>query len=151
MAEALAVGASVITILQTADRIIDMCKFYISTMRDAPSDLRAILFEASTLKIILKNLKFLGKCKGNVSAVINDLCGADGPVEGCLRSVQKLEELFPPDHLHLQLQKRSKKQKIKSTLTSLAWPLKQTKARKLLDDIVRYKSTITLALTTESL
>lgn len=151
MAEAIAIGASVIAILQVSDRIMGACKFYISSARDAPSDLRAILLEASALKTVFENLKFLSACKGPCSTMISSLHGADGPIDGCLRSVQELEGLFPPDSISIKWQGWSKRKNLKATLTSLAWPLKETKARKLLDDILRYKSTITLALTTESL
>ncbi|KAL8791173.1 MAG: hypothetical protein Q9195_006012 [Heterodermia aff. obscurata] len=150
MAEVLAVGASVIAIIQVADRIIGTCKSYISSVRDAPSDLRTILLEISALKTVVENIKFLNSCDSHGSPILDRLCGADGPIEGCLLSVNELAGLFPPDHAHMSEQSQSKRTKIKSTLVSLAWPLKETKARKLLDDILRYKSTITLALTTDT-
>ena len=151
MAEAIAIGASVIAIIQITDRIVGLCKFYIENVKDAPSDLRAILLETSTLKTIFENLKFLSACDGSYSTMASSLSGADGPIEGCLQSVTELEELFPSDSVHLKGQSRSKKRKLKSTLASLAWPLKETKARKLLDKIACYKSTINLALITESM
>ena len=150
MAEAIALGSSVIAILQITDRIIGICKYYIRTARDAPSDLRAILLETSVLKTTFENFQFLMECKGP-STMISSLCGTDGPVDGCRRSIKELESLFPKDPVDVNGQDRSKKRKLKSNLAALAWPLKETKARKLLDDILRYKSTITLALTTESL
>lgn len=151
MAEAVAVAASVIAIIQVADRIIGACKTYISSVRDAPSDLRVILLEISALKPVFENLKFLNSCHSPCSPMFDSLCGVDGPVEGCLSSVNELAALFPPDNAHIAGQGQSKRRKIKHNLVSLAWPLKQTKARKLLDDILRYKSTITLVLTTDTL
>ena len=151
MAEVIAFGASVIAIIQVADRIIGACKSYISSVRDAPSDLRAILLEIAALKTVLENLIFLNSCDSHRSPMLDSLCGADGPIEGCHSSVNELAGLFPPDESHTQGQGQSKRRKIKSTMVSLAWPLKETKARKLLDDILRYKSTITLALTTDTL
>ena len=151
MAEVIAFGASVIAIVQVADRIIGACKSYISSVRDAPSDLRAILVEISALKTVLENLTFLNSCDTPCSPMFNNLCGTDGPIEACLLSVNELAGLFPPDETDIQGQGQSKRRKIKSTMVALAWPLKETKARKLLDDILRYKSTITLALTTDTL
>ena len=151
MAEAIAVGASVIAIIQVADRIIGACKSYIRSVRDAPSDLRALLLEISALKTVFENLEFLESCDNYCSPLLNNLCGKDGPIEGCLRSVNELSGLFPSDTAHTEGQGQSKRRKIKSTMVSLAWPLKETKAQKLLDDILRYKSTITLVLTTDSL
>jgi hypothetical protein len=39
----LSLAASVIAIIQLADRIISVCKDYVTTVKDAPNDLRAIL------------------------------------------------------------------------------------------------------------
>jgi hypothetical protein len=151
MAEAIAVGASVIAIIQITDRIVGMCKFYIETARDAPADLRVILLETSMLKTIFENLNFLTACNSGVSTTVSTLSGEDGPVEGCRRSVTELEKLFPSDCIQTTGQSRSKKRKVKPMLAALAWPLKENKARKLLDEIMRYKTTITLAITTESM
>ena len=149
MAEVIAAGASIIAIIQIADRIIGLCKGYIEAARDAPSDLRLILIETSALKVILENLEFLTKCGGRVSAIALQMSGADGPIEGCLRAMTELEKLFPSDGVQTGGPNSSKRKKVKFVLTTLAWPLKQTKARKLLDEIMRYKSTISLALTSD--
>jgi hypothetical protein len=151
MAEVIAVGASVIAIIQVTDRIIALCKFYIETVRDAPSDLRAILMETSMLRTIFENLNFLTACNTGMSNIVSTLYGEGGPVEGCRRSITELEKLFPSDCIQTTGQSRSKKRKVKATLVALAWPLKENKARKLLDEVVRYKATIALALTTESM
>ncbi|KAK1993839.1 hypothetical protein LX36DRAFT_585550 [Colletotrichum falcatum] len=45
---------------------------------------------------------------------------------------------------------RSKRGRIKAILDTLAWLLKETKARRLLEDIARHTSTISLALTTDT-
>lgn len=151
MAEALAVGASVIAIIQISDRIIGLCKFYVETARDAPSDLRVILIETSALKTILENLNFLAACDGPDSPAARCISGADGPIEGCLRTVTELEKFFPSNSVWTEERKTSKRRKLNSVLTALAWPLKESKARKLLDEMMRYKTTIGLALTTNSM
>ena len=151
MAEAVAIGASVIAIIQIADRIIGLCKFYVETARDAPSDLRLILVETSALKTILENLNFLTACDGPDSTAARRVSGADGPIEGCFRTVTELEKLFPSNSILTRGRKSSKTRTLNSVLTALAWPLKESKARKLLDEMMRYKTTISLALTTKSM
>ena len=148
MAEAVAVGASVVAMIQIADRIIGLCKFYIETAWDAPSDLRVIFVETSALRTILENLNFLTACDGSDSTAARRISGADGPIEGCLRAVTELENLFPSD---LDRTRGSKKRKFNSVLVALAWPLKESKARKLLDEMMRCKTSISLALTTSSM
>jgi hypothetical protein len=149
--EVIAVGSSVIAIIQITDRIIGLCKFYIETARDAPSDLRVILLETSMLKTIFENLQFLIACSSEASAIVRSLAGKDGPIEGCWRSISELEKLFPSDSVQGMGKSRGKKRKVKAALATLAWPLKESKAKKLLDEITRYKMTISLALTTESM
>jgi hypothetical protein len=155
MAEALALGASVIAFLQLADRVIWLCKFYIETVRDAPNDLRIILMEISGLKAVLDTVSFLLHADpDSVSKVIWNLDGQDGPLSACRLSLGKLEKLFPADHPWQNGQgcqfKQQKVRKVSQILVTLAWPLQANKARALLDDILRHKATITLALSTES-
>lgn len=144
MAEVLALGASVIAIVQVADRIIGLCKFYIETARDAPSDLKTIFIETSAVKTTLESLEYLHK-HGGINSKANSI---GGPIEGCYQTLAALEKLFPDGGHKSTKGKKSKKTKLELTMTSLAWPLKETKARKLLDELVRYKTTINLALTT---
>lgn len=150
MAEIFAVGASVIAVIQIAERIRILCKSYMETVRDYPSDLRFILVETSMLKSVFGNLRFVTACNSGLSNTVSTLSSQDGPIEGCCQSVTKLEKLFLSDCIQNNGQNGSKKRKMKATLTALAWPLKANKARKLLDEITDYKTTITLALTTES-
>ena len=149
--EVIAVGPSVIAIIQITERIIGLCKFYIETAQDAPSDLRVILLEISTLKTIFENLQFLMACSSEASATVRSLAGHDGPIEGCSRSISELEKLFPSNYVQGMGKSQGKKRKVKMTLAALAWPFKESKAKKLLDEITRYKMTISLVLTTESM
>ena len=147
MAEAIAVGASVIAIIQAADRVIGLCKYYLEIARDAPSDLRSILVETSTLKTVLENLTFLMSCDDPTSTSYTMLLRDDGPIQGCQKTIGQLEGLLPTRPSQSAKPKSSKRRRVESVLTALAWPLKEEKARKLLHEISRYKSTLDLALT----
>lgn len=155
MAEVVALGASIIAIYQIAERVIGICKFYIETVRDAPSDLRKILVEMSALKTIFQDLEFLKGCDTKVAAVLERMTGSDGSIGACRQAAADIEKLFPQNYTstHGSKDKASKRAKVayKATLVALAWPLKASKAMKLLQDISMHKTTITLALTTDSL
>lgn len=148
MAEVLAFGASVIAIVQIADRIIRLYKFYIKTARDAPSDLRTILIETSTLRTVLESLQYLTKHDSASSTTAKNICGPNGPIEGCHQTLAALENLFPDDGSRPSQHRKTNRMRLVYILTSLAWPLKETRARKLLDELMRYKTTISLSLTT---
>jgi hypothetical protein len=149
MAEVIAVGASVIAIIQIADRLITLCKSYIEAVHNAPSDLRVILIETSTVKVILQNLQFLISCNSDL-LTLDGLSGGLGPIEGCRKAITELERLFPPEYAISQGDNGSKRRKARLALTALAWPLKQNKARELLREMIEYKTSINLALTIES-
>lgn len=140
MAELFGLAASVFATIQIADRVIGLCKHYIESVRDAPSDLRALLIEISTLKAILENVRFLIECSQDQST-LGSLDGDLGPIKECHRNILELEGLFPNEP----------KRKIQATIESLAWPLKQNKVNKIRQDIATNKHTITMAMTTDAL
>lgn len=146
MAELIAVAASVIAVVQIADRIIGVCRLYIQTVRDAPKDLRNILLEISTLRTIFENLEFLTSCDSKLSTTISGLLDEDGHLEACRRSMIELEKLFPPQSIQTTTGRR-----VGATLRALAWPLKENKAKRLSDEISHYKANSTLVMTVENM
>jgi hypothetical protein len=80
------------------------------------------------------------------------LGGEEGPVEGCLRAIKEIEALFPSIYsIPKESKSSSKRRKMQNVWAVLAWPFKEEKARKLLERLTQYKTTINLALSTESL
>ncbi|EXF76859.1 L-galactose dehydrogenase [Colletotrichum fioriniae PJ7] len=150
MTEAFGLAASVFATIQIADRVVSICKHYIETVRDAPSDLRTIFVECSSVGAVLQNVEFLLKFEELDSALRKALDGVAGPVGECHGAIEKLEKLIASDQNQAQGPPNSKRRKVQVTLGNLAWPLKETKARKLLQDVARCKTTISLALTATS-
>lgn len=135
--------ASIIATVQVADRVIGLCKRLLEATRDAPADIRLILVEVSTVKSILDNLNFLSSCSQGPTA-LDSLVGDGGPVEGCRRSIRELEGLLETDPFP------DSQSKTKAVLAVLSWAMKEAKAKKVLDQLREYKSTINLALASES-
>ena len=150
MADPLTIAALSIAVVQIADRVIGVCKFYIENAKDAPSDLNLILNETSTIQAILKNLEYFHDNDRLKTGVTSLLVRADGPIEGYRRTLAELEDLFPKDRAPSMVLKHSKKQKLDTVLTALAWPLKKNRVEKLLDDLGRHKVTMGLAVTADS-
>jgi len=148
VAETLGVVASIIAIVQISKTIISSCQLYIDAIDGAPSDLRVILIEVSTLKGIAKSLQYLTQPNVANSALLNQLTEVTGPIEGCKNALKELEGLFPPAAVSTK-NKGSKRRKLNTAAAALAWPLKAGKAKKLLQEIVQHKTTINLALTAE--
>jgi hypothetical protein len=148
VAETLGVVGSIIAIVQISKTIISLCQFYIDAVEGASSELRVILIEVSTLRAIAKSLQYLTRPDIANSALLDQLVAVTGPIEGCKKALKELEALFPPTAPPGNGQ-RSKRRKLNAAVTTLAWPLKSGKAKKLLQEIVQHKTTINLALTAE--
>ncbi|KAK0618870.1 hypothetical protein B0T14DRAFT_430357 [Immersiella caudata] len=161
-------AAGIIAVIQIADRVIELCKYYIETARDAPSDIQHIFVETSSIKAVLDSLHFLHATSRQHEAAhgtlptqtpdptthaLNHLYGDRGPVEACRRILTDMSYLFPqgsPNAAEPNIPPNTSKAKAKAILTALAWPLKEGKAKKLLAELVQHKTTVNLALTVDS-
>jgi hypothetical protein len=151
------IGANVITFIQLTDRVIDICKFYIESIRDTPHDVKVILIEVCSLKSILENLKlFLLVDPTSVSEVLASLEATGGTFDGCQEALGKLEKLFPEELIQLfnnsggSSSVKTNVNHFSKLLSALQWPHKKKQADKLLAEIHGYKATISLALSTDS-
>jgi hypothetical protein len=93
MAEAIALSASIIAVIQISDRIIGLTKHYIEAVQDAPRNLHSIRIEVSTLKAVFESLELLRDSNSVLSGNVRKLSEKDGAVEGCRRSVSELEKI----------------------------------------------------------
>jgi len=125
------IGASVLAFIGLADRIIQISKYCIDGVQDAPSDIRMIHGEASSLRAIVDVL---------TETEAPSLFEKDGPFEACRRCLSDLEGLLPADA------NSGHARRLRLTLAELAWPLKQSKARKLLAELSHHKSTLLLII-----
>jgi hypothetical protein len=138
--------ASAIAVVQLADRIAELCKAYITGVKDAPADLRAILIEVGSLKCVLEVIELLDPSKGS-SSNVTILAKLNSPLQGCRGALESLEAVFPTPS---ETPNSGKRQRIELSLARLAWPFKREKALKLLEELGRHKATISLGLTTEA-
>ncbi|KAH7379601.1 hypothetical protein BKA66DRAFT_550433 [Pyrenochaeta sp. MPI-SDFR-AT-0127] len=144
MAEAFGIVAGTLTVLEITTKIIQQCKALIETANDAPRDLRHVLIEMSSLKAILESFDFLSTT--DFSDSTQSLADYNGVVEGCRGTVEELSKeldglsLAGPSDINVAPGKR---RRIKQ---SFQWCLKEGKTRKLLDEAMQHKTTLTLAL-----
>ena len=141
------ITAGVIATIQIIERIISLCRAYVTSIDDAPSDLTTTLIEVGGVKCVLETLEILPGSSTSRLGIMQKLDGPLGPLEGCNQALKSLEDLFPVESHHPA---DGRRRRIALSLASLAWPFKRDKARKFLEDIGRYKNTISLALTVET-
>lgn len=144
------ITAGVIAVIGLADKIISLCQVYVATFRDAPSDLRTIMVEAGSLKSVVTSLEFFLSTwgAGNMLNIVKSLEGPEGPLEASRKALLSLEKLIPSaaDHNATTANRKA----MTTSYARLAWPFKEEKARRILHDIARYKTSISLALTTDT-
>lgn len=132
------VVAAGIALFQLLDRVIQISKHVIDALKDAPDDIQLIHFEILSLRFILAQLRDSRTLDTPV------LTGIDGSLQRCKVAVEKLEALLDWDTILLSSGKKRKTSEI--TFAALAWPFKESKAKKLLAEISQEKATILLAL-----
>jgi hypothetical protein len=144
MAEPFGIAVGVMTVIEATAKVIKTCKHLIETAHDAPKELCHIFIEISSLKATLESLNYLSSADCDFSDAVRGLIEADGAVQGCRNTVEQLAvELDGLSIANSSQATLGKRQKLKG---SLKWCLKESKARKLLDEAVQHKSTICLTL-----
>lgn len=89
----LSIAASTFAIVQIADRIITLCKVYISGVRDAPGELRLIIIEVGSVKCLLEALELQSADGSNpLESTLEKL---QAPLRGCHEAFDALEASFP--------------------------------------------------------
>lgn len=142
---------TVIAVIQLADRVIELSKYWIEGVRDAESDLRSLLIETSMLRSVLENIRFLSGCSDGLSTTLAGLSVSGDPLGHCQRVLDDLVNLIPIKLLENGHQPASGKDKMKLMMVKLGWPSKRSKAQKLLNELRQYNAAISLSLVTESL
>ena len=147
--EPLGITASVIAVIQISTKIISICSDYVRDVKDAPSDLQKIMFEVAAVKGIFEALSLLLPPRDNPNAAVSPQSYTllSDSVDGCARELESLESLFPKSE---DCSSGLRRRKYSPLLSSLAWPLKAHRAQKHLENLLQYKTTISLALTTKS-
>lgn len=87
--EPFSLATSTIAVIQLSDRLISLCKWYVTLMKDAPKDLRTIMMEAGSVKSVVANLDFfMSICATNdMLEILRGLEGPEGPIEGCRKAL----------------------------------------------------------------
>lgn len=135
--------ASIIAVLQLTGAIVKVCKDYINGVKDYPKELRVVYLQIKSLAVIFETLRFMDTDDPEDRIVLSHLAG---PIEGCRTVVAALSTLisFPSAITHKD--QGSKRQRLQVSLATLAWPPKSDQARKLMEELNQYKSTIDMAI-----
>lgn len=148
------ITASIISVLQAINAVISVCYDYSAALKGAPWELSKVVDELRDLRDVLENLERVVKKTGNADPTTHSrlptlklLCdsmkGSESLVD-CLEEVNRIRnKLSPPSWSGKDGSKRQ------ALIQVLGWPLKEQDTRRSLETIDRFKSTLTLALTSD--
>lgn len=149
MAELFALGASVATFVELTERVISLAKGYLEALRNAPATIHAIFVHISTLRAVLEGLAILTESGNQLPLnIVQYLITPGGVIDLCRTAVAELKDLLPDD-VDLDkgstrtTQRKRKRVQAAELMTRLAWPLKEGRALKKLDEIKGYSQSIT--------
>ena len=137
MADPLSITGLVLALVDVATKIINC----VGTIKDAPDDIKLLLCEVTSFKIILESIP---------TESCWSLLKGKGPVlEACDRCLSALIELIPEQFLKASDGGGSKINKRHLAVTRLSWLLKESKAKKTLAELAQHKSTLLLVLSSD--
>ena len=135
MADPLSITGLVLALVDVATKIIKC----VDTIKDAPDDIKLLLCEVTSFKIILESIPPESR---------SSLLRGKGPVlEACDRCLSALIELIPEQFLTASNGGSGKRRHL--AVTRLSWLLKESKAKKTLAELAQHKSTLLLLLSSD--
>ncbi|OCL08091.1 vegetative incompatibility protein HET-E-1 [Glonium stellatum] len=131
-------AASIIAVVQLADRIICLCGEYTLAVRGAKEYIERLTSEVKALKRVLESadkMTRIGETKLYTSESVLEVLA--GSIKECNSTLSQLE---------IQLSPRRGRKLMKSFGMRLMWPFKSKDVAEIIEGLNRHKATITLAL-----
>ena len=150
----LSITASIIAVLQATNAIISICYDYSSSVKQSNWQLPKVIEEVKGLRNVLETLEPLAKTaestdpgRGSRLPTLKLLClptAGRSLLLDCLEELNVLKDrLSPPSWAGSDGSKR------RVLVQAIGWPLKERDTKTVLDNIGRYKATLTLAITAD--
>ena len=141
---------TILASIQLSLELVHRCKFYIEALQNAPSELRQVLIEASTFRLVLDRLDILVKDSFDLKL----LEGEDGTLERSRKVTESLLELFP-EHSKgntdkLSFFKRKRDGDDATARERFKWAWNKKRAEKLLKELRNYRGILVLVLDVDS-
>ena len=137
--EGLAGAASIIAVIQVADRILTLCGNYALAVKDAKKDIERLMTEVASLDNVLKRVDGMAKSDAmNLyisHSVVKEL---GGTIRGCRSTLCELEAQLDPGKRHKLMSHFG--------IRALKWPFKSKDVINIIETLNRHKCTIILAL-----
>lgn len=129
-------AASVIAVVQLADRVLTLCGNYVAAVKDARKDIERLRTEVTSLQRVLQKVDPIVENKTRTLHSPHPVVEELGEViKGCQTTLLELES-------ELDLGKHKLRRVLK-------WPLRSKKVASVIETLDRHKSTLILALSVD--
>ena len=135
------VAASIIGVVQLADRVLLLCGNYLQSVRSAKDDIEQVSAEVETLKSVLERADRMVNNEIMKEYMSDSLKQElDKIITSCQLTLKKLDSKL--DHR----QKESGIRRLLHVSPTLKWPFKSKEVMTIIQELDRHKGTITLTL-----
>jgi hypothetical protein len=137
MADPLSITASIIAVIQATSKVVSLCYDYRSGLKNAPSEMKQLTDEITSLRDILESILKLvdeGGTEYTYLPTLKILTQSDGVLPKCKAEMTLLETDLKPVT------------GIRAVARTLKWPYARGEVEKKVERLGRLKSSLTLAL-----
>ena len=132
-------AASVVALIQISEKVFDLCRKYLTEVKDARKDIQRLRDEATSLQDVLVDLKDLVDSPNTTKLpVLDRLNQVDGPVQQCQEQLKELVSRLEPREGPNRMRKFG--------MRALKWPFSSKDVDKVIATIKRHKDNFNLAL-----
>ena len=137
--DGLSVAASLVAVVQLSAQVFSLCQEYYIGVKQSRDEIQRLSSEVLAIHEILEKVSdLLEGPNGTKLATLALLDKKNGPAQQCAAQLQAIKAQLEPHEGMRKLGWRA-----------LKWPLKSDNVNKIVLSLERYKSTFTLALTTD--
>ena len=148
MADPFSIVTGSLTLLELSAKVIKQCKHLISAAKSAPQELKSILVEVYALEAALNSLSFLAGEDSEFAEQATNRVGVKSAVTNCEATLDDLAKELGSLSIGNSTQiGTSKRQRVKE---AIKWTWKEAEVKKLLNDVLQHKTTITLGLLSQT-
>lgn len=147
--EAIGLAASLASLLEISGRIVTTGYGYISKVAHAPSRMRMVLSQVSSVNLVLARLEeYSERQSASDSTSILHALFVNGVLEDCKELLRKIDGTVQT--CMAESEARSSKHEVKALMIRVIWPMKENETKEVLQHLDRLRSVLSDAITQDS-
>ena len=147
--EAIGLAASLASLLEISGRIVTTGYGYISKVAHAPSRMRMVLSQVSSVNLVLARLEeYSERQSASDSTSILHALFVNGVLEDCKELLRKIDGTVQT--CMAESEARSSKHEVKALMKRVIWPMKENETKEVLQHLDRLRSVLSDAIAQDS-